>query len=65
VEDDAEAMIDVLEGAQPQVFGTPFLGVTGSPCTNLGSQLEGVQLEGEEASGSQSVETIPEEDTIG
>jgi hypothetical protein len=65
VEDDAEAPIDVLEGAQPQVSGTPVSGVTGSPCTASRSQLEGVQTEGKEASGSQSVETRPEVDTLG
>jgi hypothetical protein len=37
VEDDAEAQIDVLEGAQPQVSSTPVLGVTRSPCTAPGS----------------------------
>jgi hypothetical protein len=37
VEDDAEAPIDVSEGAQPQVSGTPVSGVTGSPCTTSGS----------------------------
>ena len=65
VEDDAEAPIDVSEGAQPQVSGTPVSGVTGSPCTASGSLLEGVQTEGAEASGSQSVETRPEADTLG
>jgi hypothetical protein len=65
VEDDAEAQIDVSEGAQPQVSGTPVSGVTGSPCTASGSQSEGVQAEGAEASGSQSVETRPEADTLG
>jgi hypothetical protein len=42
VEDDAEAPIDVSEGAQPQVSGMPVSGVTGSPCTTSGSQSEGV-----------------------
>jgi hypothetical protein len=65
VEDDAEAPIDVSEGAQPQVSGTPVSGVTGSPCTASGSQSEGVQSEGAEASGSQSVETSPEAVTLG
>jgi hypothetical protein len=37
LEDDVEAPIDVSEGAQPQVSGTPVSGVTGSPCTTLGS----------------------------
>ena len=46
VEDDAEALIDVLEGAQPQVSGTPVSGVTGSPCTASGSQSGHVQSEG-------------------
>ena len=35
IEDDAEAQIDVSEGAQPQVSGTPASGVTGSPCYNM------------------------------
>jgi hypothetical protein len=65
VEDDAEAPIDVSEGARPQVFGTPVSGVTGSPCTASGSQSEGVQSEGAEASGSQSIETRLEVDTLG
>jgi hypothetical protein len=65
VEDDAEAPIDVLGGAQPQVFGTPVSWVTRSPCTASGSQSEGVQLEGAEASGSQSVETSFEAVTLG
>jgi hypothetical protein len=65
VEDDAEAPIDVSEGAQPQVFGTPISGVTGSPCTASRSQSQGVQTKGAEASGSQSVETRPEADTLG
>jgi hypothetical protein len=46
VEDDAEALIDVSEGAQAQVSGTPVSGVTGSPCTTSGSQSKGVQSEG-------------------
>jgi hypothetical protein len=37
VEDDAEAPIDVSEGAQPQVFSTLVSGLTGSPCTASGS----------------------------
>jgi hypothetical protein len=65
VEDDAEALIDVSEGEQPQVSGTPISGVTGSPCTASGSQSEGVQSEGEEASDSQSVETSPEAINLG
>jgi hypothetical protein len=65
VEDDAEASIDVSEGAQPQVSGTPVSGVTGSPCTASGSQSEDVQSKGAEASGSQSIETRPEADTLG
>jgi hypothetical protein len=63
VEDDAEASIDVSKGAQPQVSGTPISGVTGSPCTASGSQLE--QSKGAEALGSQSVETRPEAVTLG
>jgi hypothetical protein len=65
VENDAEAPIDVSEGAQPQVSGTLVSGVTGSPCTASGSQSEHVQSEGVEASGSQSVETSPEAVTRG
>jgi hypothetical protein len=65
VEDDAEALIDVSEGAQPHVNGTPVSGVIGSPCTTSGSQLVGVQSEGAGASGSQSVETSPEAVTLG
>jgi hypothetical protein len=64
VDDDAEALIDVSEGAQPQVSGTPISGVTGSPCIASGSQSKGVQTEGAEASGSQSVETRLEADTL-
>jgi len=52
VEDDAEAPIDVSEGAQPQVSGTPVSRVTESPCTASGSQSEDVQTGGAEASGS-------------
>jgi hypothetical protein len=65
VEDDAEAPIDVSEGAQPQVSGMPVSWVTGSPCTTSGLQSEGVQTEGAEALGSQSVETRPEANTLG
>jgi hypothetical protein len=43
----------------------PVSGVIRSPCTTSGSQSEGVQLEGAEASGSQSVETRPEATTLG
>jgi hypothetical protein len=42
IEDDAEAQIDVSEGAQPPVFGTPVSRVIGSPCTTSGSQSQGV-----------------------
>jgi hypothetical protein len=65
IEDDAEAQIDVSEGAQPQVSGTLVSGVTGSPCTASGSQSQGVQAEGAEASGSQSVGIRLEADTLG
>jgi hypothetical protein len=41
-EEDAKTQIDVSEGAQPQVSSTPVSGVTGSPCTTLGSQLQRV-----------------------
>jgi hypothetical protein len=40
VEDDVEAPIDVSEGAQPQVSGTPISGVTGSPYIASRSQSE-------------------------
>jgi transposase InsO family protein len=63
-EDDAEALLDVSEGAQPQVSGTPVSGVTGSPCTTSGSQSEHVQSEGAQTSGSQSVETSPKAVTL-
>jgi hypothetical protein len=49
VEDDAEEQINVSEGAQLHVYGMPVSGVKGSPCTNLGSQSQGVQAEGVEA----------------
>jgi hypothetical protein len=39
-EDDAELPVVVSEGAQPQISSTLVLGVTGSPCTTSGSQLE-------------------------
>jgi hypothetical protein len=39
--------------------------VTGSPCIASGSQSESVQIEGAEASGSQSVEMSPEVVTLG
>jgi hypothetical protein len=71
VEDDAEALIAVSEGAQPQNSGTPVSGVTGSPCTTLGSQSEHVQSdgaqtsEGAQTSRSQSVEPSPEAVILG
>jgi hypothetical protein len=43
----------------------PISGVIGSPCIASGSHSEGVQLEGVEAPGSQSVETSLEADTLG
>ena len=46
VEDDAESLIAVSEGAQPQISSTPVIGLTGSPSTASGSQSEGVQSEG-------------------
>jgi hypothetical protein len=63
--DDAEAPIDVSEGAQPQVSGMPVSRVAGSPCTASRSHSKGVQSDGAEASGSQSVETSPEAVTLG
>jgi hypothetical protein len=65
VEDDAEAMIVVKDGAQPQVSGTPVSGVTGSPCTTLGSQSEHVQSYGAQSLGSHSIEMSPEAVTLG
>ena len=50
VEDDAEFPVAVSEGAQPQSSSTPVLGVTGSPCTASGSQLEHVQSDGAQTS---------------
>jgi hypothetical protein len=46
VEDDAEAPIDVSEGAQRQVSSTPDSWVTGSPCTTSESQSEGAEASG-------------------
>jgi hypothetical protein len=65
IEDDVEAQIDVSEGAQPQVSGTPVSWVIGSPCTTSRSQSQGVQARGAEASGSQSVGIRSGEDTLG
>ena len=42
VEDDVESPIAVSKGAQPQISSTPVSGVTGSPCTALGSPSEHV-----------------------
>jgi len=52
IEEVVETQIDVSKGAQPQVSSTPVSGVTGSPCIASGSQLQGVQAEGVEASRS-------------
>jgi hypothetical protein len=71
VEDDAELLVAVSEGAQPQWLGTPVSGVTGSPCTASGSQSEHVQSDGAQTSegvqnsGSQSVEASLEAITLG
>jgi hypothetical protein len=71
VEDDAELLVAVSEGAQPQLSSTPVSGMTGSPCTASGSQSDHVQSdgaqtsEGVQSSGSQSVETSPEAITLG
>jgi hypothetical protein len=54
-EEDGETQIDVSDGTRPQVSTTPISGVTGSPCTALGSQLQRVQAERAETSRSQSV----------
>jgi hypothetical protein len=65
IEEVPETRIDVSEGAQPQVSNTPVLGMTGSPYTTSGSQLQGVQGEGAEASGYQSVGIRYEAETLG
>jgi hypothetical protein len=53
------------EGAQPQLSGTPFSEVTGSPCTALESQVQHVQSDGAQTSGSQSVAASPEAISLG
>jgi hypothetical protein len=65
VEDDAEAQIDVSEGAQPQV--SEYTSFRGDRVTlhNFRFTVRGCSAEGAEASGSQSVETRPEADTLG
>jgi hypothetical protein len=65
IEEVSETQIDVLEGAQPQVSSTPVSGLTGSPCTTLGSYLQRVQAEGAETSRSQSVGMRSEAETLG
>jgi hypothetical protein len=65
IEEVPETQIDVSEGAQPQVSSAPVSGVTGSPCTTSGSQLQRFQAEGAEASGSQSVGIRSEAETLG
>jgi hypothetical protein len=65
IEEVPETQIDVSEGAQPQVSSTPFSGVTRSPCTASGSQLERVQAKGAETSRSQSVGMRSEIETRG
>jgi hypothetical protein len=61
----------VSEGAQPQLSGTPFSEVTGSPCTASESQVQHVQSDGAQTSergqtsGSQSVAASPEAITLG
>jgi hypothetical protein len=63
--------IAVSEGAQPQLSGTPFSEVTGSPCTASESQVQHVQSDGAQTSergqtsGSQSVAASPEAITLG
>jgi hypothetical protein len=63
--------IAVSKGAQPQLSGTPFSGVTGSPCTASESQVQHVQSDGAQTSeraqtsGSQSVAASPEAITLG
>jgi hypothetical protein len=47
------------------VSSTLGSGVTGSPCTTSGSQLQSIQAEGAEASGSQSVGMRSEVETLG
>jgi hypothetical protein len=53
VEDDAEFLVAVLEGTQPQSSGTPVSGVTGSPCTTSRSQSEHVH-----SNGAQNLEGV-------
>jgi hypothetical protein len=71
VEDDAEFLVAVSEGAQPQISSTPIPGVTGSPCTASRSQSEHFQSdgeqtsEGEKTSRSRSVEMSPVAVTLG
>jgi hypothetical protein len=61
----------VSEGAQPQLSGTPFSEVTGSPCTASESPFQHVQSDGAQTteigqtSGSQSVAASPEAITLG
>jgi hypothetical protein len=50
VEDDAELLVAVSEGAQPQLSGTPVSRVTGSPCTASRSQSKHVQSYGAQTS---------------
>jgi hypothetical protein len=60
-----ETQIDVSKRARPQVSSAPVSGVTGSPCTASSSQLQEVQAEGAEFSGSQSVRIRSEAKTLG
>jgi hypothetical protein len=60
-----QTQIDVSKGEQPQVSSTPISGVTRSPCTASSSQLQRVQAEGEETSGSHSVGMRSETETRG
>ena len=47
---DAELPVAASEGAQPQWLGTPFSGVTGSPCTASESPVQHVQSDGAQTS---------------
>jgi hypothetical protein len=65
IEEVPKTQIYVSEGAQPQVLSAPISGVTGSPCTTSGSQLQRLQEEGVEALGSQSVGIKSKAETLG
>jgi hypothetical protein len=49
VQEVSQIQSDASEGTQPQVSSAPVSGVIGSPNTTSGSQLLGIQAEGEDA----------------